>query len=198
VIYKITPPVISEIFSLETVPFSTTYHFTIPIEMAHHTDTMSVPTRFTEVSLAPISTSRTPSVTLTLPPGYHALNASIPTPMQTPSDSPGCPSSSGHFLPGFIPTLPQFHFGGPSSSSPSSLNPSGTIPSFTPNYHILVGGKLHQGVMTQPPLSGKIPFGTQVPFGTQPPIGTLPPIGTPPSIGGLTPPYGENIPPFLA
>jgi hypothetical protein len=114
------------------------------------------------------------------------LNTSIPTPAQTPSDSPGGPSSSGHFLPGFVPRLPQFPFGGPSSSSTSNPNPSGTIPSFTPNYQFLVGGQFHQGGMTQPPLSGQIP------------IGTLPPIGTPPSMGGPTPPYGKNIPLSLA
>jgi hypothetical protein len=191
-ISEINPPVISEISSPETVPFTTAYHFTVPAEMAHLTDTTSVPTGFTAVSLAPINTPRTPNVTLTLPPGYHALNASIPTPTQTPSSSPGGPSSSGHSLPGFIPTLPQFPFGGPSSSSTGSLNPSGAIPSFTPTYQILVGGQFHQGGMTQPPLSGKIPFGTQIPIGTQPPI------GTPPSIGGPTPPYGKNIPPSLA
>jgi hypothetical protein len=133
-----------------------------------------------------------PNITPTLPPKYCALNASIHTPMQTPSDSPGGPSSFGYSLPGFIPTLPQFPFGGPSSSSTGSLYPSGTIPSFTPNYQILVGGQFHQGGMTQPPLSG------QIPIGTQPPIGTLPPIGTPTSMGGPTVPYGKNIPPSLA
>jgi hypothetical protein len=186
VISEITPPVISEISSPETVPLTTAYHFIMPIEMAHHTDTTSVPTRFPAVSLAPINTPRMPNVTPTLPPRYHALNASIPTPTQTPSGSPGGPSSSGHSLPGFIPTLPQFPFGGPSSSSTGSLYPSGTIPSFTPNYQIPVGGNFHQGGMTQPPLNGKIPIGTQ------------PPIGTPPSIGGPTSPYGKNIPSSLA
>jgi hypothetical protein len=134
-------------------------------------------------------------------PGYRALNASIPTPTQTPSDTPGGPSSSGHSLPGFIPTLPQPPFGGPFSSSTGSINPSGTIPSFTPNYQIPVGGQFHQGGLTQPPLGGKIPIGMQIPIGTQPPIGTLPPIGTQPPIGGQpppTPPYGQNIPPSLA
>jgi hypothetical protein len=202
VISEINPPVISEISSPETVPFTTAYHFTVPIEMAHHTDTTSVPTGFTAVSLAPISTPCTPNVTPTLPPGYHALNASIPTPTQTPSSSPGGPSYSGHSLLGFIPTLPQFPFGGPSSSFTGSLNPSGTIPSFTPNYQIPVSGQFYQGGMTQPPPSGKILFGTQVPFGTKPPIGTLPPIGTPPSIGGPTSigghSYRQNIPPSLA
>jgi hypothetical protein len=52
--------------------------------------------------------------------------------------------------------------------------------------------------MNQPPLSGQIPFGTRIPIGTQPPIGMLPTIGTQPSIGGLTPLYGQNIPPSLA
>jgi hypothetical protein len=199
-------PVISEISSPETIPFTTAYYFpsmdalrsdhvlTIPIEMAHHTDTTSVHTGFTAVSLAPISTPRTPSVTPTLPHGYRVLNVSIPTPTQTPSDSLGGPSSSGHSLPSFILTLPQFTFGGPFSSSTSSLNPSGTILSFTPTYQIPIDGQFHQGGMTQPPLSGKILIGVQIPIGTQPPIGTLPPIGTPPSIGGPTPPYGKNIP----
>ena len=108
--------------------------------MAHHTNTTSVHTGITVVSLAPISTLRMPSITPTLPPGYRALNASIPTPTQTPSSSPGGPSSSEHSLLGFILTLPQFPFGGPSSSSTGSLNPSDTIPSFTPNYQIPVGG----------------------------------------------------------
>jgi hypothetical protein len=91
--------------------------------MAHHTYTTSVPTGFIVVSLAPISTPCMPNVTPTLPPGYRVLNASIPTPTQTPSGSPGGPSSSGHSLPGFIPILPQFPYGGPSSSSTGSLNP---------------------------------------------------------------------------
>jgi hypothetical protein len=110
-ISKINPPVISEISSPKTVPFTITHHFIVPIKMAHHTDTMSVPTKFTVVSLTPIRTPRTPNITLTLPPGYRVLNASIPTPMQTPSGSPSGPSSSRHSLPSFIPTLPQFPFG---------------------------------------------------------------------------------------
>jgi len=166
--------------------------------MAHHTNTMSVHTIFTMVILAPISTPRTPNITSTLPPEYHALNASIPTPTQTPSGSLGGPSSSGNSLPGFISTLPQFIFGGPSSYSIGSLNPSGTIPSFTQNYQIPFGGQFHQGGMTQPPLSGKIPLGMQIPIGTQPRIGALPPIRTPPLMGGLTPPYGQHIPLSLA
>jgi hypothetical protein len=202
--------VISKISSPETVPFTTAYYFhgtdtsrsahilTIPLEMAHHIDTTSVHTRFTVVSLAPISTPCMPNVTPTLLQGYCVLNASITTPTQTTSDSLGGPSSSGHSLPSFIPTLPQFPFGGPLSSSTGSLNPSGTILSFTPNYQIPVGGQFHQGGMTQPPLSRKIPIGMQLPIGTKPPIGTLPSIGTPPSIGGPTQPYGQNIPLSLA
>jgi hypothetical protein len=127
-----------------------------------------------------------PNVAPTLPPGYRALNASIPTTAQTPSGSPSGASSSRHFLLGFVPTLPQFPFGGPSSSSPGNPNPSGAILSFTPTYQFSVGGQSHQGSITQPPLSWKMP------------IGTLPSIGTPPSMGGETPPYGKNIPPSLA
>jgi hypothetical protein len=198
VISKINPPVISKISSPETIPLTTSYHFTVPTEMAHLTDTMSVPTGFTAVSLAPMNTLQIPNVTPTLPPGYRVLNFSIPTPAQTPSDSPGGPSFAGHSLPSFTPTLPQFPFGGPSSSSTGNLNPSGAIPSFTPNYQFPIGGQFHQGGMTQPPLNGKIPFGTQMPIGTQPTIGTFPPIGTPSSMGGPTQPYGKNIPPSLA
>jgi hypothetical protein len=127
-----------------------------------------------------------PNVTSTLPPEYRALNASIPTTAQTPSGSPGGPSSSGNSLLVFIPTLSQFHFGGPSSSSTGSLNPSGAIPSFTPNYQFPIGGQFHEGGITQPPLGKQIPLGTQ------------PPIGTPPSMGGLTSPYGKKIPLSLA
>ena len=74
-----------------------------------------------------------PNVTLTLPPGYHALNASNPTPPQTPSGTPGAPFFHGHPIPGFIPTLPQFPFGNP--------NPSGTIPTIAPSLQIPVGGQ---------------------------------------------------------
>jgi hypothetical protein len=178
VISEINPPVISEISNLETVPLTTSYHFIVPAEMAHLATTSSVPTSFTAVSLAPINTSQTPNVNPTLPPGYRALNSTIPTPAQTPSGSPSGPSSSGHFLPGFVPTLPQFPFGGPSSSSTGNPNPSGAIPSFTPAYQLLVGGQSHQGNVTQPPLNWQIP------------IGTLPSIGTQPSMGKAIPPYG--------
>jgi hypothetical protein len=186
VIFEINPPVISEISNLETVPSTTAYHFTVPAEMAHLATTSSVPTGFTAVSLAPINTPRTPNVNPTLLPGYRALNATIPTPTQTPSGSPSGPSSSGHFLPSFVPTLPQFPFGGPSLSSTGNPNPSGVISSFTPTYQLPVGGQSHQGNITQPSLSWQMP------------IGTLPSISTPPSMGGDTPPYGQNIPPSLA
>jgi hypothetical protein len=79
--------------------------------MAHLATTSSVPTGFTTVSLAPINTPQIPNVNPTLPPRYHVLNTSIPTPTQNPSGSPSGPSSSRHFLPGFVPTLPQFPFG---------------------------------------------------------------------------------------
>jgi hypothetical protein len=154
VISKIDPSVISKISSTETISVTIAYHFTTPDEMAHLTAATSVPTGFTVVILSPINTPRIPNVTPSLPPVYHALSSSIPTPTQTLSDSPGGPSSSGNFLPSFVPTLPQFPFGGPSSSSTGNPNPIGTIPSFTPNYQFPVGGQFHQGGMTQPPLSG--------------------------------------------
>jgi hypothetical protein len=181
VISEIKPPLISEISNLETVPLTTPYHFTVPAEMAHLTNTTSVPTGFTAAGLSPINTQRMPYVTPTLPPGYRALNASIPTPPQTPSDSPGDPSFLGHPIPGFISTLPQFPCGNP--------NPSGTIPSITPNLQIPVGG---QGGMIQFPLTGHIPITRQ------PSIGTQLLVGTSPTIGGPTPPLGQNIPPALA
>jgi hypothetical protein len=169
----------------ETTPVTTTYHFVLPPEMAHLANTTSVQTGITAASLAPINTQRMPDVNPTLPPGYHALNAllnaSNPTPPQTPAGSPGGPPFPGHPIPDFIPTLPQFPSGIP--------NPSGTIPSIAPNLHIPVGGL---GGMFQPPLTG------HVPVTTQPSIGTQPPIGTPPTIGGPTPPFGQNIPPALA
>jgi hypothetical protein len=76
-ISEINPPEISEISSPETVLLTIAYHFIVPVEMAHLIDTTSVSTGFTVVSLAPINTPRTPNVTLTLPPGYRALNSSI-------------------------------------------------------------------------------------------------------------------------
>jgi hypothetical protein len=183
-------PMVSEINPLvfsetETIPVNTTYHFTLPAEMAHLANTTSVPIEFTTSSLSPINTQRTPNVTLTLPPGYHVLNtllnASTPTPLQTPTGTLGGPSFHGHPIPGFIPTLPQFPSGNP--------HPSGTIPSIAPNLQIPIGG---QGGMIQFPLTGHNPITMQ------PTIGTQLPVGTPPTIGGPTPPFGQNISPALA
>jgi hypothetical protein len=179
VVSEISPPVISEISSTETVPVTPAYRFTVPSEMAHLANTTSVPTGFTAANIAPINTQRMPNVTLTLPPRYHALNAlfnaSIPTPPQTPSGSPGGLPFPRHPIPGFIPTLPQFPSGNP--------NPSGTIPSITPNLQILVGG---QGGTIQFPFIGRNPITTQ------------PLVGTQPMIGGPTLPFGQNIPLELA
>jgi hypothetical protein len=194
-------PAFPETSDPDATPFTTTYYFpstkaprvdhilTLPLQMVHYTNTTSIHTGITAASQDPINTFLSPSVTLTLPPGYHALNASIPTSMKTPSGTPGGPSSSGNSPPVFILTLPQPPFGGPFPSSIGGTNPSGTIPSFTPNYQIPVGGQFHQGGLTQPPLVGKIPVGTQIPIGTQSSIGAQPPP---------TPPYGQNIPPSLA
>jgi hypothetical protein len=166
-------PAFPETSNPDILPFNNSYYFpstealqadhilTIPIEMVHYTDTMSIHTRIIVASQAPIDTPLSPSASSTLPPRYHALNASIPTPTQTPSATPGGPSSSGHSPPSFIPTLPQPPFGGPFLSSIDD-----TIPSFTPNYQIPVGGQFHQGGLTQPPIVGKIPIGMQIPTGT--------------------------------
>jgi hypothetical protein len=146
--------------------------------MAHLAATTSVPTRFTIAGLAPINTQRMPHVTPTLPPGYHALNAllnaSVPTPLQTPSGTPGGPSLLGHPIPSFILTLPQFPSRNP--------NPSGTIPSITPNLQTPVGG---QDGTLQLPLTG------QFPNTTQPLLAAQHPVGTPPTKGGPTPPFGK-------
>jgi hypothetical protein len=78
--------------------------------MAHLANTTSVQTEVPTATLAPINTQRMPDVIPTLPPGYHALNAllnaSNPTPPQTPAGSPGGPPFPGYDVPRFIPTLP--------------------------------------------------------------------------------------------
>jgi hypothetical protein len=101
-------PAFPKISNLDAVPFTTTYYFpgtevpradhilTLPLQMVHYTDTMSIHTRIIVASQAPIGTPLSPSVTPTLPPGYRALNASIPTPTQTPFGTLGGPSSSGN------------------------------------------------------------------------------------------------------
>jgi hypothetical protein len=173
----------------EIVPLTTTYYFTVPAEMAYLMNTTSVPTGFTAVGLAPINTQQTPNVTPTLPPRYHALNASIQTPPQIPSSSPGGPSFPGHPIPGFISILPQFPSRRPFLSSTGNPNPSGIIPSITPNLQIPIGG---QGGMIQLPLTENLLITTQ------PLIGIQILVGTPPTIGGPTPHFGQNIPPSLA
>jgi hypothetical protein len=52
-VYEINPPMFSE---TETTPVTTTYHFVLPPEMTHLTNTMSVQTRITAATLAPINT----------------------------------------------------------------------------------------------------------------------------------------------
>jgi hypothetical protein len=160
---------------IETTPVTTTYHFVLPPEMTHITNTTSVQTGITASTLAPINTQRIPDVNPTLPPGYHALNsflnASNPTPLQTPAGSPG----PGHPILDFIPTLPQFPYGNP--------NPSGTILSVAPNLHIPVGGQ-----------GGTIPFSLT----KHNPLSTQFLVGTQSTIGGPTSPFGQNIPPELA
>jgi hypothetical protein len=155
--------------------------------MAHLTNTMSVQTEIPTTTLAPINTQRMPEANPNLLPGYHALNAllnaSNPTPPQTPASSPGGPPFPGHLIPDFIPTLPQFPSGNP--------NPSGTIPTVAPNLHIPVGGQ-----------GGTVPFPFPFPrhntVTTQPTVGTQISGGTIPTIGGPTSPFGKNIPPDLA
>jgi hypothetical protein len=191
-------PELPKTSDLEAIPFTTTYYFpgtdtpptdhilTLPLQTVHYTmvpDTTSPHTGITAASQAPIGTPLSPRFTPPLPPGYYALNASIPAPTQITSRTPSGSTPSEHHLLGFTLTLPPPPFRGPLPSSIGGTNPSGTIPSFTPNYHILVGGQIHQGGQTQPPFVGKISIGTQPPIGGKPPP---------------TPPYGKNIPPSLA
>jgi hypothetical protein len=181
-----------------TIPFTTAYYspgtdtapadhiLTFLLQMVHYTmvpDTTNPHTRITMASQDPIGTSLSPINTPPLPPGYHALNASMASPTQISSRTPGGSTPSGHHLPGFIPTLPPPPFRGPLPSSIGGTDPSGIILTFTPNYHILVGGQFHQGGQTQPPFAGKIPTRMQPPIGGKPPP---------------NPCYGENIPPSLA
>jgi hypothetical protein len=140
------PPETSDPYA---IPFTTAYYFpgsdtqptdhilTIPLQMAHYTmvpNTMTIPTRNTVARKSPICTPLSPRLTPTLPPRYHALNASIPVPTQIPSRTPDISTPYGHHLvPGFIPTLPQ----SPSRGSPPSpiegTDPRGTTQYFTPN-----------------------------------------------------------------
>jgi hypothetical protein len=137
-------------------------------------DTTSPHIRIMVARQAPIGMPLSPRFTPTLPAKYHALNDSIPTHTQIPSETPGISTPSGHHLvPGFILTLPRPPFRGPLPSPIRGTDPSGTIPSFTPNYQIPVGKQFHQGVQTQ------FPFVGQIPIGMQPPP---------------TPPYGQTYP----
>jgi hypothetical protein len=155
--------------------------------MAHFTmvpNATTIPTRTTVASQAPIGTPLSPRPSPSLPPGYNALNASIPIPTQVPSGASGVFSPPGHNpVVGFILTLPQPPSGGSYPPFTGGSGPSGITQSFTPNYQIPVGGQFNPGGQSQPP------FGGQTPIGTQPPVGGQPPP---------TPPYGQNIPTALA
>jgi hypothetical protein len=171
----------------DAVPFTIAYYFlgtkapqddhilTLPLQMVHYIYSTSLQTKITMAIQAPIGTSLSPRVTSTLPPRYLVLNASIPAPAQISSGTPGSSTPFGHHPPGFIPKLPPPPFRGPFPSSIKGVDPSGTIPSFTPNYQIPIGGQFHQGGPTQPPLARQIPIGKQPLIG-----GRSPP----------TPPYG--------
>ena len=134
----------------DAIPFTTAYYFpgtnalpsnhilTIPLQMVHYTmvpDTTSPHNGIIVASQDPIGTSLSPRFTPTLTPGYHALNASTPTPTQISSGTPGISTPFGHQLvPGFISTLPRPPFRGPLPSSIRGTDRSGTIPYFTSNY----------------------------------------------------------------
>jgi hypothetical protein len=61
-------------------------------------DTTSPRTGHTTTSQAPIGTTISPRFTAMLPPRYHVLNASIPTPTQITFGTPGISTPSGHHL----------------------------------------------------------------------------------------------------
>jgi hypothetical protein len=116
--------------------------------MAHYTDTMSLHTQITTASQAPIGTLLSPIVILTLPPRYHALNASIPIPTQITSVTPGGPTSSGHSPLGFILKLPSPPFRGPFPSSIGSTTALLTkLPPDIPKFDGKEGEDLNNHVM---------------------------------------------------
>jgi hypothetical protein len=195
----IVTPEPPETSNLDTIPLTTAYYFPgsdaqptdhiliVPLQMAHYTmvpDTTNLHTGNMVASQAPIGTLLSPRLTPKLPPGYHALNASILVPTQIPSGTLGISTPSRHHLvPDFILTPPRSPSRGSLPSLIRGTEPSGTTQSFTPNYQILVGKQFHPGSQTQSP------FGGQIPIGMQPPIGGKPPP---------TPTYGHNIPAALA
>jgi hypothetical protein len=151
-------PELLETSDPDAVPFTTAYYFfgtealpashilTIPLQMVHYKmvpNNTNPHTGITAASQAPIDTPLSLIFTPTLPPGYCVLNASILVLTQITSGSPGGFTPSRHHLPDFISTLPPPPFRGPLSSSIGGTDPSGTIPSFTPNYQIPVGGQFH-------------------------------------------------------
>jgi hypothetical protein len=118
-------------------------------------DTTIPHTRIMVATQSPIGMLLLPRFIPTLPPGYHVLNASIPSPTQISSGTPGNSTPFGHhLLSGFILTLPRPPFKGPLPSLIGGTDPSGTIYSFTPNYQIHIGGQFHQGGQTQSPFAG--------------------------------------------
>jgi hypothetical protein len=140
------------------VPFTIAYYFpgtdappvdhvlTLPLQTIHYTmvpDTTSPHTRITAASQAPIGTMLSPRFTPTLPPIYHALNASIPAPTQISFGTLSGSTPSRHHLLGFIPALPSPLSREPLPSFIGGADPSDTILSFTPNYQIPVGGQFH-------------------------------------------------------
>jgi hypothetical protein len=144
--------------------------------MAHSTmvpNTMTIPTRNTVASQAPIGTPLSPRLTPSLPPGYHALNASIPIPTQVPSGASGVFSPPGHNpVVSFILTLPQPPSRGSYPPFIGGTDPSGITQSFTPNYQIPVSG--HFNPRGQPPPRSQTHIGTQPPsWGTTPTYLTL-------------------------
>jgi hypothetical protein len=195
----IISPKLLETSDPDIVPFTIAYYFpstntllanhilNIPLQRIHHTmvpNSTSPHTGTIAASQAPIGTLLLPRFTPTLLLRYHASNASILAPTQITSGTPGVSTPYGnHLIPGFISTLPPPPFRGPLPSSIGGTDPSGTIPLFTPNYQIPVGGQFQQGGQTQTPFAGQIPIGMKTPIG-----GQAPP----------TPPYRQNIPPSLA
>jgi hypothetical protein len=109
--------------------FSADPSSTIRLQHAHSTmvpNTTIIPTENMVASQTPIGTPLLPNQIPSLPLGYNALNASIPTPTQVPSIIPRVFTPPGHSLvPCFILTLPQPPSRGSYPPLIGGLDPSG-------------------------------------------------------------------------
>jgi hypothetical protein len=171
-------------------------HSILPLQMAHSImvpQATMVSTRIVVVTQSQIGTPLPSIPNTSLPPGYKALNTSIPIPTQVPSGGyrlyfPPWYNIASHIVPTptqilyegpYVPPSPLL--GGSHHPSPSGSNPFGaTSLPITSGFHIPVGG--------QPQARG------QPQFGRQPQIGAQPQLGGQPQVGVHNPFYGQNTP----